>query len=111
MMALPVPLRGLPDPGEPDPDEGTENPLAASLRWLHRLLGWQVDVTRHRYGALADDEYRGLYVPDREAELLAAPGWGDARLPPELRARRADLAAERLHARVVGSLPLDRARR
>ena len=94
-MALPVPLRGLPGPGEPTRDEGSGGALSASLHWLHRLLGWQVDVTRHRYGALADDEYRGLYVPDREADLLGAPGWGEGALPPELRARRAALASER----------------
>lgn len=66
--------------------------LDALIRWLHRLLGWQVAVTRVTFGALADDEYRGLYVPDAEVEVLS----GDQpALPDELTQQRAELAAER----------------
>ncbi|GAB4443620.1 MAG: ATP-binding protein [Chloroflexi bacterium OHK40] len=67
--------------------------LADALAWMRRLLAWQVAVTRQTFGALADDEYRGLYIPDAEAELLCAP---DPALPPALVERRADLAAERV---------------
>lgn len=44
--------------------------LHALLGWLHRLLAWQVDVTRETFGVLADDEYRGMYVPDAEVQIL-----------------------------------------
>jgi AAA+ superfamily predicted ATPase len=66
--------------------------LGAMMGWLHRLLSWQVAVTRQTYGALADDDYRGLYVPDSEVELLqgARPP-----LPDELVDQRLALAAER----------------
>ncbi len=66
--------------------------LRAALGWLHRLLAWQIALTRYTYGALADDEYRGLYVPDAEVELLSA---AMPVVPPELVERRAALAAER----------------
>jgi ATP-dependent 26S proteasome regulatory subunit len=66
--------------------------LDALIRWLHRLLGWQVAVTRATFGALADDEYRGLYVPDAEVEVLSA---GPPDLPDELARQRATLDAER----------------
>ncbi len=66
--------------------------LAAHLAWLRELLAWQVDVTRGTFGALAADEYRGLYVPDAEVELLRA---GPTGMAPELVARRAELSAAR----------------
>jgi hypothetical protein len=74
--------------GSPAGDVG----LRASLSWLRRLLAWQIDLTRRTFGALADDEYRGLYIPDAEAELLTSEPPG---LPPDLALRRAELAAER----------------
>ena len=63
------------------------------MGWLHRLIAWQIAVTRHTFGPLADDEYRGLYVPDAEVEILAA---APPPYAPDLTARRADLAAERM---------------
>src|SRR5204862_695077 len=66
--------------------------LHALLGWLHRLLAWQVALTRQTYGALADDEYRGLYIPDAEIEILGADPFA---LPPELAELRARLHAER----------------
>ena len=66
--------------------------LTAHLAWLRELLAWQVDATRASFGALAADEYRGLYVPDSEVELLRA---GPTGLTPELLARRAELTAAR----------------
>jgi AAA+ superfamily predicted ATPase len=43
------------------------------LGWLHRLLQWQIALTRHTYGAeVADDAYRGLYISDAEVERLHA---------------------------------------
>jgi AAA+ superfamily predicted ATPase len=68
------------------------NLLATHLGWLQRLLAWQINVTRHAYGALADDEYRGLYIPDAEADLLCAEL---AALPDQLAAERQRLADER----------------
>jgi AAA+ superfamily predicted ATPase len=62
------------------------------LGWLHRLLAWQIALTRQTYGALADDEYRGLYVPDAEVEALSATS---PTVPADLAERRAELAAER----------------
>ena len=66
--------------------------LRAMFGWLHRLLAWQIELTRRTYGALADDEYRGLYIPDAEVEILgvSAPG-----VPPDLAETRLRLAAER----------------
>jgi hypothetical protein len=66
--------------------------LAARLDWLRRLLAWQVAVTRQTFGALAGDEYRGLYIPDAEADVL---GGAPAELPAELAAEREALDAER----------------
>ncbi len=66
--------------------------LARYLAWLRELLAWQVDATRASFGALAADEYRGLYVPDAEVELLRA---GPSGMAPELVTRRAELAAAR----------------
>lgn len=62
------------------------------IEWLNRLLAWQVDVTRHVYGSLANDEYRGLYIPDAEADLLCAM---PAELAQPLAERRAELAQQR----------------
>jgi SpoVK/Ycf46/Vps4 family AAA+-type ATPase len=67
-------------------------PLLPLLGWLHRLLDWQVQTTRHTYGALADDPYRGLYVPDSEADLLRAD-W--PALPADLLRARAELDDQR----------------
>jgi hypothetical protein len=67
------------------------HPLAAHLAWLRRLLAWHIRLTRHTYGALADDEYRGLYIPDAEADLLCAD---PQPLPDDLAEQRAGLAAE-----------------
>jgi hypothetical protein len=66
--------------------------LHALLGWLHRLLAWQVALTRQTYGALADDEYRGLYIPDAEIEILGAD---QSEQPPELAEWRARLQVER----------------
>lgn len=59
------------------------------LSWLRQLLGWQVKLTRHLNGALADDVYRGLYIPDVEADLLLAE---TPLLPDDLLAERRSLA-------------------
>jgi hypothetical protein len=66
--------------------------LSTLLGWLHRLLAWQVTLTRRTYGTLADDEYRGLYIPDAEIEILGADAF---ELPPELVELRAQLQVER----------------
>src|SRR5215467_10620282 len=66
--------------------------LAAHLDWLRELLAWQVDVTRSTFGALAADEYRGLYVPDAEVELLRS---GPTGLAEPLVTRRNELAKTR----------------
>jgi AAA+ superfamily predicted ATPase len=66
--------------------------LESLLGWLHRLLAWQVAVTRQLNGELADDEYRGLYIPDNEVELLIGAHAG---LPDDLVRRRRLLEAER----------------
>ncbi|HEU4324287.1 MAG TPA: hypothetical protein VFS21_14135, partial [Roseiflexaceae bacterium] len=62
------------------------------MGWLRRLLAWQIALTRQTYGALADDEYRGLYIPPAEADILSADA---AFLPVELMEQRLKLAAER----------------
>ncbi|NNJ12456.1 ATP-binding protein [Chloroflexales bacterium ZM16-3] len=66
--------------------------LSGWLGWLRRLLSWQIEQTRFIYGALADDPQRGLYIPDIEADLLAA---GPFALPEDLRRQRTALVAER----------------
>jgi AAA+ superfamily predicted ATPase len=71
---------------------GDDPYLEALLRWFHRLLNWQIAVTRQTYGDLADDEYRGLYVPDSEVELLTTDF---PQLPEDLRHLRQHLADER----------------
>ncbi|MGH2562179.1 MAG: AAA family ATPase [Thermomicrobiales bacterium] len=71
---------------------GPDAHLDALLRWLDRLLAWQVAVTRQTYGLLADDDYRGLYVSDGEADLLVG---ARSDLQPELAERRGVLADER----------------
>jgi hypothetical protein len=89
----------------PRPFSGADEHLRAMLGWLHRLLAWRVGVTQHLYGALADDEYRGLYIPDSEVAVLSATA---PALPEELVERRRALAGERdqiearLHASVAG---------
>ncbi len=75
--------------------------LASALDWLRDLLLWQIRLTRDTYGALADDVYRGLYVPRAEVDIIAA---ASAELPAELARERAQLVA----ARPVGDSPLDR---
>src|SRR4051812_12999582 len=75
----------------PLPDEA-EAQLDALRSWLHQLLAWQIDCTRFTYGALADDEYRGLYISKAEAELL---GRGLPGLPPDLVAPRRALKPRR----------------
>jgi AAA+ superfamily predicted ATPase len=87
-----APPAGSVDAWQPEALPAGDPYLGALLGWLHRLLGWQVAVTRATYGALADDEYRGLYVPDGEVDLLTA---GPAALPDELTANRIALDAER----------------
>jgi hypothetical protein len=63
------------------------------LGWLHRLLAWQIMLTRHlTYGALADDEYRGFYIPDSEVDILSA---GVPTVPHDLPMQRLELLAER----------------
>jgi len=66
--------------------------LGAMLDWLHQLLAWQITLTRQVYGALADDEYRGLYIPNAEIDILSA---GLPALPHDLHTRRIELMAER----------------
>ncbi len=63
--------------------------LVSQMQWLQELLLWQVQATRASFGALADDPYRGLYIPDAEADLLTME-WPT--LPPDLIAQR-----QRLH--------------
>ncbi|MEP7188918.1 MAG: hypothetical protein ABI901_07010, partial [Roseiflexaceae bacterium] len=67
--------------------------LNAMLGWLRRLLVWQIAVARQTYGPLADDDYRGLYVPSAEVDILSAEA---SDLPSQLVAERAALAAERV---------------
>jgi AAA+ superfamily predicted ATPase len=66
--------------------------IALLLNWLHRLLAWQIALTRWIYGPIADDSYRGLYIPGAEADILAEEESG---LPPDLAEQRAALAEER----------------
>ncbi|HEY0735310.1 MAG TPA: AAA family ATPase [Herpetosiphonaceae bacterium] len=66
--------------------------LGSLLNWLRELLNWHIALTQHTFGALADDNYRGLYVPDAEIDILGA---SIAALPPHLEERRAELAEER----------------
>jgi AAA+ superfamily predicted ATPase len=75
------------------PFRGPMDHLRAALGWLNRLIEWQIALTRQTYGALADDEYRGLYIPDVEVDILSASAPG---LPEPLAARRAALAQERM---------------
>ena len=82
--------RGAP-PLAPDPARH----LLALLDWLRRLMLWQVDVTRATYGDLADDEYRGLYVPRAEVDIL---GLGPQPLQEPLAAQRVDLERARAQA-------------
>ncbi len=90
--------------------------LAPLLQWLHRLLAWQVQVTRATYAALADDAYRGLYLPDQEIDILCAD-WPALsaelqHMRTELAEERAALAAEQRSAAEAGlSLPLEQLRR
>jgi AAA+ superfamily predicted ATPase len=70
-----------------------ETQLGVLFRWLDRLLAWQIAVTRQSYGALADDEYRGLYVSDDEADLLSG---GVPGLTDELVQQRQALELERV---------------
>jgi hypothetical protein len=78
--------------------------LAAHLAWLRELLAWQVDVTRGTFGALAADEYRGLYVPDAEVELLRT---GPTAISPQLAARRAELTVARADLAAAETAALD----
>ena len=80
--------------------------LSDMLGWFRRLLAWQVEATRHTFGALADDEYRGLYIPDAEAEILAS---GSPQVSDALVARRAVLETERaeFEARAQASTEAD----
>jgi hypothetical protein len=87
-----TPVVGAWDAWQPETRPIGDPHVTALLGWLHRLLGWQVAVTRATYGALADDEYRGLYVPDAEVEVLSV---GGPALPEELARQRAVFDAER----------------
>jgi AAA+ superfamily predicted ATPase len=73
--------------------------LGSLLNWLRELLNWHIALTQQTFGTLADDSYRGLYVPDAEIEILGAVS---APMSPQLALRRAELAEERaaleLHA-------------
>ncbi|NWF78674.1 MAG: hypothetical protein HXY37_01350, partial [Chloroflexi bacterium] len=71
---------------------GRTEHLEAALSWLRRLLLWHIAWTRHTYGSLADDSYRGLYVPSAEVDIL---GEDEPALPPELASERDALAAQR----------------
>lgn len=68
------------------------NHLHELLGWFGHLLNWQVALTRHTFGALADDEYRGLYIGDAEVSILST---APSAMPPELAEQRQVLAAER----------------
>jgi hypothetical protein len=87
------------------PPGGPDAHLRALVGWLHRLLAWQIAVTRQTFGALADDEYRGLYVPDAEVEILSA---SPPPLDAQLAARRDLLAAERASLAPPPDSPLGR---
>ena len=52
--------------------KGPDTHLQHMLGWLHQLLAWQIDVTRHTFGTLANDPYRGLCITDGEIDVLAA---------------------------------------
>src|SRR5215213_7171224 len=80
------------DTWNPEIPPGDDQYLESLLHWLHRLLTWQVAATRQAYGELADDEYRGLYVPDGEVEILSGP---PPSLPDDLSLRRLALEDER----------------
>ncbi|NTU83374.1 MAG: hypothetical protein HGA45_29060, partial [Chloroflexales bacterium] len=56
------------------------------------MLIWHIAWTRYIYGSLADDSYRGLYVPSAEVDIL---GEAEPALPPDLADERAALAARR----------------
>ena len=92
-----------PSQAAPPPFATADEHLRAMLGWLHRLLAWRIAVTQHLFGALADDEYRGLYIPDSEVAVLSA---GAPDLPPALAERRQTLAAERaeIEARLRASV-------
>jgi AAA+ superfamily predicted ATPase len=92
MMSVAMTQASLIDIPVEQPGALDDQHLRLALGWLHRLLAWQVAVTRHTFGALADDPYRGLYIPDAEVEVLAA---AHLDLPPELVEMRAELAEER----------------
>ncbi len=77
---------------EPTSPSQSDHYLPSLLGWLHRLLAWQITLTRHTYGAVADDEYRGLYIPDAEVEILAAQM---PAIPPDLAEQRTALTAQR----------------
>ena len=77
------------------PIASAEDHLVEAMGWLQRLLAWQIDLTRQTFGDLADDEYRGLYVPDQEADLLAELGFAREIVSTDLAARRAELAETR----------------
>src|SRR4029453_3610449 len=87
-----APSAGVWDGWQPEALPEGDPDLDALIRWVHRLLGGEVAGTRATFGALADDEYRGLYVPDAEVEVLSA---GPPDLPDELARQRATLDAER----------------
>src|SRR5262245_17626446 len=72
--------------------DDAEEHLNAALGCMHRLLTWQIALTRHTYRALADDEYRGLYIPDVEVDVL---GTVQPPIPEDLATRRRALARER----------------
>jgi hypothetical protein len=67
--------------------------LAALLNWMRRLLAWHIDLTRYTYGTLADDSYRGLYIPSVEIDILGTQEWD---MPVEFAQERAGLSQERL---------------
>ena len=65
---------------EPTSPSQSDHYLPSLLGWLHRLLAWQITLTRHTYGAVADDEYRGLLRrndgevrPDRRRSCPSSP--------------------------------------
>jgi AAA+ superfamily predicted ATPase len=80
------------NPADSPTDAHEQAYLGSLLNWLRDLLNWHIALTQHTFGTLADDNYRGLYVPDAEVEILAA---GTAALPLELEERRAELAEAR----------------
>lgn len=73
------------------PDAADDQHLRAALGWLHRLLAWQIAVTRRTFGRWPRIIPRAVCA-DAEVDVLAA---APADLMPKLVDLRAELAGER----------------